>query len=158
MLSRRRGAVARKKTTRRRGLSAGSVPLVGDISLHNPLIGGAVGGWLGSMLKSEIQDTVFGTPDSTNPEDWKNKIQPYAKGIVLAGLGYLAKRYKYPEVSAGIVGYASGLTRDRLITSGILHENGGGNRRLTNYVSNNLLADNEMLYDNNPMLARRRNY
>jgi len=148
-ISRRVGTLKRSPR-RRRALSAGTVPFIGEISLHNPLIGGAVGGFLASMVKEEIEDTVFG--NSTDPSSWQTKIKPYAKGIVLAAGGYFARRMKQPEVAAGIIGYAAGLTRDKLQTAGVIGE---GNS--ASFISNpNLLSGGNMLSEMQMLSARGR--
>jgi len=143
------GVIRRRKSTkrspRRRGLSAANIPLIGAISLHNPLIGGAVGGWGASLLKDEIQDTIFGkVAPGDDPNSFGVKMQPYAKGIVLAGVAFMARRMKYPEVSAGIMGAAAAFTRERLQHYGVLQE-GRPRRQLAGWAMPDTLNEASML-------------
>jgi hypothetical protein len=118
MLSTRRPVKRRRRT----GLSAKEIPVIGELSLRNPLIGGALGGLVASMVVNEIEDNIFG--DTTDPESMAAKLAPYAKGIVLAAGAYVAKRSKQPELAAGIMGYAAGKTREKLEEYGVLNESG----------------------------------
>lgn len=142
------GIVRRRKSARRsprrRGLSAGNVPIIGQISLHNPLIGGTVGGWGASMLKDEIQDTIFGKVEAADADSFAAKMQPYAKGIVLAGVAFVARRMKYPEVAAGIMGAAAAFTRERMQHYGVLNE-GRPRRQLAGWAMPDTLNDAKML-------------
>lgn len=144
------GSIRRRKSTkrsssRRRGLSAANIPLIGTLSLNNPLIGGAVGGWAASLIKDEVQDTIFGKPaPGDDPKSFANQIQPYAKGIVLAGVAFMARRFKYPEVSAGIMGAAAAFTRERMQHFGVLKE-GSSRRQLAGWAMPDTLNESALL-------------
>lgn len=140
LLSARRTSRKRKTTRsrrRRRGLSA-SLPVIGNLSLHNPMIGAPVGAALGMFLKNNIPDNLL-APTSGATDSVQSKLQPYIKGGIIALAGILAKQYKQPEVASGLFAVATVLTLQKLNVPGLAS---GGSFRNTRYVNPSLLQEN----------------
>lgn len=133
---RRSASLSKPKKRRRKGLSAKDVPVIGELSVRNPLIGGLIGGFAASMIADQVKDTIFG--ESTDPESFTSKIQPYAKALVIGGVAWIAKRQKYPEISAGLMGYAAGKAREKMVENGVFGEG-------VNFADPSLLSDATLL-------------
>jgi hypothetical protein len=130
----------KRKTARRkrRGLSS-NIPVIGSLSLTNPMIGAPVGAMIGMFLKNQIPDDLFKSTTDTDPKSLRNVIQPYIKAAVIAGAGVLAKKAKYPEVAGGLFAVAAVLAVQKLNVPGL---SSGGSFRRTNYVNPSLLSEN----------------
>lgn len=126
---------------RRRGLSAGNIPFVGSVSLHNPIFGGAAGAAIGLALKNMIPDDLFG--GKTTQGSGLDKIQPYIKGGLIIAAAMIAKANKQPEIAAGLMAVGTALTLQKLQIPGL---SDGVDR--VRYVNPGLLSDTALLSEN----------
>ena len=124
-----RSVTTKRRSTRRRSLSQ-NIPVIGNLSIHNPIIGGAIGGIVANAIKNTIPDDAWGLTKSF-PE-----ITPYTKAIALGIGAVLLKKYKQPEMSAGVSAVATSLALSHLNIPGL-----GDNMRSTHYANPNLLLN-----------------
>lgn len=135
------GVAKRRKTTRRRGLSQ-NIPVLGPLSLRNPIIGGAVGGAIGMALKNMIPDDPFGSPDSDKSDGFYATIRPYIKGGLILGASIVARNMKQPEVASGLASVGTALVLQRLNVPGL-----SAGMTPTRYADPRLLSDTALLSD-----------
>lgn len=100
-----------KRKTRKRKKLGANMPVIGEIGIHNCLIGGTAGGVAAAFIKSNV-------PEIKLPEEMKG-LTPYVKGLFLVGAALLAKNAKQPEVAAGLMGAAAVLTLQNLKVKGL---------------------------------------
>jgi len=148
------GARGRKRKKSRKGRRLGaSMPIIGELSLKNPLLGGAAGGAAARLLMGLIPDDLLNgvttpaavpapAPGAAAPaaiQAGLNKAAPYIKGGILALAAFLLRKNQ-PAVAAGIMGAATELTMGKL---GML----GEGMQQTLYADPNLLSDTVLLED-----------
>lgn len=133
-------APRRKGTRRRRRSLSQNIPILGNIGLNNPVIGGAVGAAIGMFLKNQIPDSIMGKESAPG---LLNNLKPYMKGAILLGGALVAKHYKQPEIAAGLAAVGTVLTLQTLNVPGLAE-----NFKPAKYADPRLLMEPAYLSEN----------